>query len=107
MNFVVPYIVEVLMNKITLWINIRAKDWTTERAIIASNEAFLLKLNFIQRKFSFVGLIAMTAKEKSFQFGNRKFEIKMFLERMGFHLLSRFVSWLLVYSYVQEKMLKI
>ena len=41
MTFVVPGITEVLMNKITLWISIRAIDWTVERAIIASNEALI------------------------------------------------------------------
>ena len=34
---VVPSIVEELMNKITLWVNIRTNYWTAERAIIASN----------------------------------------------------------------------
>ena len=39
MTFVVPSIVEVSMNKLPLWINIRANDWTAERAIIANNAA--------------------------------------------------------------------
>ena len=38
MTFVVPFIVEVLMNKIALWISIRANDWSAERAIIATDE---------------------------------------------------------------------
>ena len=38
MTFVVPSIVELLMNRIALWISIHANDWTAERAIIASNE---------------------------------------------------------------------
>ena len=37
MTFVLPSIVEVLMNKIALWITVRANDWTAERAFIASN----------------------------------------------------------------------
>ena len=40
MTFVVPSSIEVLMNKITLWISIRANDWTAKRAIIASNGVF-------------------------------------------------------------------
>ena len=38
MIFVILSIVEVLMNKVALWISVRADDWTTELAIIASNE---------------------------------------------------------------------
>ena len=37
MTCVVPSIVEVLMNKITFWISVRADGRTAERAIIASN----------------------------------------------------------------------
>ena len=33
----VPSIVEVLMNKIALWISNRGNDWTAESAMIASN----------------------------------------------------------------------
>ena len=32
-----PSIVEVLKNKIALWISNRANDWTAENAMIASN----------------------------------------------------------------------
>ena len=49
MTFVVPTIVEVLMKKIALWINIRANDWIAERAImiIASDDLNeLIKLFF-------------------------------------------------------------
>ena len=38
MNFVVPCIVEVLMNKIALRISDGADGWTAERAIIAGRE---------------------------------------------------------------------
>ena len=38
MTFVVPSIVEVLMNKVAFWISIRANDCIAERAIIASND---------------------------------------------------------------------
>ena len=38
MASVVPCIVEVLMNKITLWISNRGNDWRAESAMIASNE---------------------------------------------------------------------
>ena len=41
MTFVVPSIVEELMNKIALSISVSADDWTAERAIIASNEQIL------------------------------------------------------------------
>ena len=44
MTFVVPSIVEVLMNKIALLISIRANDWTAERAITASDDALILPL---------------------------------------------------------------
>ena len=37
MIFVLPSIVETLMNKIALCITVRADDWTAERAIITSN----------------------------------------------------------------------
>ena len=37
MTLVIPNIVEVLMNKIALWISIRSNDWTAERAIIAGD----------------------------------------------------------------------
>ena len=37
MTFVLPNIVEVLMSKISLWINIRANDWTAKSAIISSD----------------------------------------------------------------------
>ena len=37
MTSLVPSIVEVLMNKIALWISNRGNDWTAESAIIASN----------------------------------------------------------------------
>ena len=38
MTFVVPSIVEVLMNKIALWISISVNDWTAESEIISNNE---------------------------------------------------------------------
>ena len=37
MSIVVSNIVEVSMGKIALWIRISIGDWTTERAIFASN----------------------------------------------------------------------
>ena len=36
MTFIIPSIVEILMDKITLWISIRANDGRVERVIIAS-----------------------------------------------------------------------
>ena len=38
MTYLVPTIVEVLMNKIALWISTCGNDWTAESAMIASNE---------------------------------------------------------------------
>ena len=38
MFFTVPSTIEVFMDKIALWISIRANDWTAERVIITSNE---------------------------------------------------------------------
>ena len=38
MAFVVASIVEVLMNKIALWISIRGNDWTAKSEIISGNE---------------------------------------------------------------------
>ena len=43
MTFIVPSVVEVLMNKIALWISIRANDWTVGSAIISSNKKVLLR----------------------------------------------------------------
>ena len=37
MSIVVSSIATMSMNKITLWINVCADDWTVESAIIASN----------------------------------------------------------------------
>ena len=36
MSFVVSIIIQVSLNKITLWISVGVDDWTAERAIIAS-----------------------------------------------------------------------
>ena len=47
MTFVVPSIVEVLMNKTALWISIRANDSIAERAIIAS-DVVGLKLLYLE-----------------------------------------------------------
>ena len=37
MTFVVPSIVQVIMNKMALCISILANDWTVEREVIACN----------------------------------------------------------------------
>ena len=37
-GLVVSRIVEVSMNKIALWIDVRVDDWTAKRAIIARND---------------------------------------------------------------------
>ena len=52
MAFVVPSIVEVLINKIALLISIPANDWTAERAIFASDDALILTL-FCSDLFSY------------------------------------------------------
>ena len=36
----VPSIVEVLMNKIPLWISNRGKNWTAKSAMMASNDQY-------------------------------------------------------------------
>ena len=43
MTPLVPSIVEVLMNKIVLWISKRGNDWTAESAMISSNDVLVLK----------------------------------------------------------------
>ena len=43
MTSFVPSIVEVLMNKIALWISNRKNDWTAKSAMIASNNVLLVK----------------------------------------------------------------
>ena len=43
MTSVVPSIVEVLMNKIALWISNCGNNWTAESAPIASNGRYELK----------------------------------------------------------------
>ena len=47
MTFLVPNILEVLIDKIALWISIRGNDWTAESAITSSNEE-----NLSQNKFT-------------------------------------------------------
>ena len=44
MTIVVPSIVQVLMNKITLRISIHANDWTAKSAIISGNTSFIVSL---------------------------------------------------------------
>ena len=46
MASVVPCIIEVLMNKIALWISNRKNDWRAESAMIASNVYLGLKWKY-------------------------------------------------------------
>ena len=48
MTFVVPSIVDLLMDKIALWIRIRASDWTVKRAIIANDMLHFYKDSLIR-----------------------------------------------------------
>ena len=45
MTFVLSNIVEVLMNKIALWITVRVDECTAERVIIASNVDILISFS--------------------------------------------------------------
>ena len=51
MNIVVSSIVEVSVNKVPLKIRVSADDWTSERAIIASNDYFT-RFNLIWQNFT-------------------------------------------------------